>query len=123
MKPVDQQANDDCVRACAASLLELPLEEVPHFVAIGGSSWRFHFIQWLAQRGFGFLEIPFERLGRDSIAWYGGHYIVSGTSPRQPGGPMQHAVVFKDYSLAHDPHPSRAGLIGEPKLAFFLVKA
>lgn len=42
MKPVDQVIVDkgvgDCMRAAIASLLELPLDAVPHFL-INGSRW------------------------------------------------------------------------------------
>jgi hypothetical protein len=44
----------DCLRACMASLFELPLEEVPHFVA--SDNWFGLWIEWLNERGFGIWQ-------------------------------------------------------------------
>ena len=54
MIKVDQTLHDDCFRACLASLLELPIDEVPHFVRKYGNrkvGWVTYLRNWLAKRG------------------------------------------------------------------------
>ena len=114
MKPVDQtiladpSRNDgkdadgvpgDCWRACIASIVELPAEEVPHFGALEGpSEWWTATWKWLATKGYRIA-------GRNDGEWR----IGVGPSPR---GPFHHAVVLDSTgALAHDPHPSRLGLV------------
>lgn len=45
----DNVQRGDCMRAAVASLFELPLEEVPHFVAYG--DWWGVWTTWLEERG------------------------------------------------------------------------
>lgn len=42
----------------------------------------------------------------------GGYHIIGGPSPR--GGGILHAVVGLNGEVAFDPHPSKAGLAGDP---------
>lgn len=123
MKPVDQPFKNDCVRACIASILEIPIDEVPRFVEQNGSGWRVAVWNWLDARGYGFIEMPFKEVGRKNMFWTCGHFIAMGISPRHPDGKIQHAVVFKGYDLAHDPHPEKNGLVGEPLSAMFLIRS
>lgn len=104
MRPVDQlflvdrDGRGDCLRACVASVLELSPGEVPDFSMFG---WL-----WLdALALFCDVEtvVPHEASG---------FWIANGRSPR--GGGVRHSVVFHEQELAHDPHPSRAGLLGNP---------
>lgn len=100
----------DCLRATVASLLDLPLSEVPHFVQIdadGGPHWLHHLTDWLHQRGFALYEHVDPEPGE--------HYIATGPSPRSyyPGTGVVasiHATVYRDEQLVHDPHPSGVGL-------------
>ena len=119
MKPVDQLYTDlpgegdvvgDCWRASLASILELPAEEVPHFVALG-DSWVDATHAWLAKRG---LEGAFYDGGPPPE--YTGYAVATGKSPR---GDWNHAVVayvretgpsVAEVSLEHDPFPTRAFL-------------
>lgn len=117
MIPVDQdefydpnrsigEQRGNCWSATLASMLELPLAEVPNFVQIdvdGGENWWMHTQHWLAERGY-----------RLQMLWFGiepvhMHYIACGRSPRAEG--LYHSVVYLDGELAHDPHPSRAGIL------------
>lgn len=54
---------------------------------------------------------------RDMPAWIGGAVIARGKSPREKA----HAVLWDDDGLLHDPHPSRAGLVGEPTHAMLIL--
>lgn len=90
----------DCLRAAVASLLDLPPDEVPHFIESTGDWWE------------------------DMAAFARGHgYIVTQHGPdHEPPvfglafgftnrSDERHAVVYRDGAMAWDPHPSRDGLV------------
>ena len=123
MKPVDQEfthrpeigQHGDCQRAVIASLLELPITEVPHFLqdAAGDAVLYYEALQAFCRRhGFAYLTIP----ARSGAAFFGDdgdiYHEISGPSPR--GNGVYHAVVGCNGQVVHDPHPSRAGLAGDP---------
>lgn len=87
----------NCLQAAFASLLGMPLEAVPHFVAFG--SWDTALALWLAD--IGLTRIVEER---DSIPTTG-LCLVSGMTVRG----VRHTVVAIEGEV-WDPHPSRAGL-------------
>lgn len=114
----------DCFRACVASVLELPIEEVPHFcspaVMAGGVGWWAFFLDWCWLRGIEVL--CFWPDHGDRPRWwsirtpsYGapgtsgspvpppGYSILTGLSPRNHATGGMHAVVCLDGVLAHDP--------------------
>lgn len=115
MKPVMQEGTDDCLRACLASILELPLHEVvdtspPPGEIEGQSSWsQWNLVNgWLRERGWALWRIDGDHLKMmHTMAgprlWPNppGPYIGSGESPR--GG--FHAVVMHLGEIVHDPHP------------------
>jgi len=122
MKPVDQLITHDpengkfgdCQRAVIASLLCLPLEDVPHFneIAKGEPEAFWTSLQeFCASKGYAYLTVP----ARSGFAFFCGgedvYHEISGPSPR---GDFFHAVVGRDGEIVHDPHPSRAGLAGDP---------
>lgn len=107
----------DCWKACIASLLDLPMESVPHFAELG-DTW------WEATQEF----IETQKAGHELRWWedilavnVGSEFLIaSGPSPR---GDFQHAVIVdRAGQLVHDPHPSRAGLAG-PASTFFGLRA
>lgn len=107
MKPVNQTRFGDpggnCFSACVASLLELPLDEVPYFME--PEDWMGFFTDWL--RPHGFSPICFKALvGDEADRCLPGYYILGGKSSRG-----NHAVVAKGSKIVHDPHPSREGLL------------
>jgi hypothetical protein len=122
MIPVDQTKlyskdgihNGNCLAACLASLLEIPLWMVPPFEEMFGRGDH-------TPRMFDWLEKFF---GLD-LEWVEGHpvdnlpeyYIASGLSPRG----VLHAVIYSKGKLVHDPHFSRAG-IAEVDSCKYLVK-
>ena len=120
MTPQDQEflvapgQPGDCARAVVASLLDLPISEVPHFLAESDrTAFGFYTLieEFLEKHGYdvAWNATPLYHLkeGEDVYHW------ISGPSPR--GGGMHHAVVGLNGLIAHDPHPSRAGLLGTPK--------
>lgn len=123
MKPVDQEfvhlpeigQYGDCQRAVVASLLELPIAEVPHFLALSKNdpSEYWDMLQAFCRaRGFAYLTMP-ARCGALFFGEVGDVYHeIAGPSPR--GNGVTHAVVGCNGELFFDPHPSRAGLAGDP---------
>lgn len=102
----------NCLSACLASMLEIPVEDVPVFVK--SDSWFKDMCKWLVKNGY---EFKGSLYGTDILNYdigIGGYYIVSGLSPRQ-GKELaigtRHSVIFKDRKMIFDPHPSDAGLL------------
>lgn len=105
----------DCLRAAVASLLDLPVESVPHFAVYVDWFWAMR--RWARERDGDFTYFPFPvpdqyAAGWESVQTWGREHqanvLLSGPSPR---GPFWHVVVGNvDLQVIHDPHPSRAGL-------------
>lgn len=108
MKPVDQTVfgypNGNCFSACLASILELPLEEVPWFMAEG--DWLSRVQEWLKPRGLYAACLLIDTT--ESPFYPPGWHILSGQSPR---GDWLHAVVAQGTKIVHDPHPDKTGLV------------
>jgi hypothetical protein len=105
----------DCQRAVIASLLDLPISSVPHFlqVADGDPTIYWETLQtFVRTHGFAYLTMP----ARAGQAFFGDEgdvfHEISGPSPR--GNGVRHAVVGCNGEIVFDPHPSRAGLAGDP---------
>ncbi len=137
MTPVDQTIFEDhhgnCYAACIASLLDLPLDKVPNFIDLAGQDGNMTSIaaKWLEERGWALWECHY--LSQDDIShvFWGHrgpkHCILSGVSPRRraDGSKKWHATVGKvggyGIEMAHDPHPSRAGLVEGTRWVTFLL--
>jgi hypothetical protein len=104
MKPVHQTdfdfVNGNCMAACIASILELPIEIMPNYHS-DGEQWYRDWQVWLAPRNMQLLTFMY---GGEQPA---GYSILSGKSPRHDGN---HAVVALDGEIIHDPHPSGDGI-------------
>lgn len=114
----------NCYQAALASVLELPLEQVPHF-AQDMERWQETSSAWLSARGIirsfyvdenlaGLTYPLYIEAGSD---WWGtpasGAILgVLGAGP-SPRGPFRHVVVLSPESglMIHDPHPSGAGVL------------
>ena len=105
MIPVTQTAFGEvgnCFSACLASLLHLPIDQVPYFMEQG--KWYERAQAWLRRRGLYLVAFHYG-------AWEPpGYYVLGGTSPRSTRPQDKHAVVAFGSEMIHDPHPSRAGL-------------
>lgn len=99
----------NCYQAALATLLQLPLEEVPHFYDQGVFD-KFAEQEWLAERGFTmlWLTVPEFDLFKETAIRRCFH-LISGSTERF-NGEVDHVVVAKDGKTFFDPHPSRAGL-------------
>lgn len=103
----DASAPGNCLQTAVASLLDLPLEEVPHFVlneAMGGPAWFDGLLAFAKESG-----LRVEPLWDKNPAEPDEHYLAFGHTVRG----TYHAVVHLNGQLAHDPHPSGAGLLAE----------
>lgn len=121
MKPVDQEFINipgvqygDCQRACIASLLELPIAEVPHFLAIAeGDPETFWELLYEFCESKGYQYHPwFTARQMELEDDLDGYCVISGPSPR--GGGILHAVIGRYDQVVFDPHPSKTGLSGDP---------
>lgn len=111
--PGEERGN--CFQAAIASLLELPLDDVPHFVALGKDAWWTATEEWFAARG---VHIAWQPICEHGWLPLGLPIMVTGRSPR---GAWTHVVIYQDWELLHDPHPSGAGIVGRPTGAYYLL--
>jgi hypothetical protein len=109
--PVDEQRGN-CFQAVVASVLELPLDEVPHFVqdhvdTAGLRHWWDSFVAFVRTQGWAVhAAVPVTDYPEQ-------HLIVAGPSPRGTGDDgLWHAVIYRGGEMVHDPHPDRTGLRG-----------
>lgn len=104
-KPIEEydlSLRGNCLQACIASIFELSLEEVPHFIA--STEWPHNMDAWFAERNL--------------VVWFtmdqpwNAYYIKAGLSPRStnPEFPMYHATVAMNGEIVHDPNPAGGGL-------------
>jgi len=97
----------DCFSAFLASVLHLPIEDVPMFCH--KPEWRRNLNEWLKPRGLAFLTV---RLGEDqswaSLGITGMYCEVSGELVKDSG--ILHSTVGIDGITVHDPHPLSTGL-------------
>jgi len=111
--PVDQtrfgSPGGNCLAACVASLLELPLADVPQ---LGPTTWLDDLGAWLLKRGLYPICFKIDAPWRPT-----GLYILAGKSPR---GDFLHAVVARGDEVVHDPHPSRAGVLSHVDVTLFV---
>lgn len=123
MKPIMQNVFGDqgnCLSACIASLFETSIDVVPNFnegVKEGTPQddpesvtlfWA-KVDAFLEQNHFGIIHFT---PGIPIIKWLKGmkgYFIVGGKSPRG----YNHAVIYTENGLAHDPHPEGGDVIAE----------
>ena len=115
MTPVDQTIMGvplgDCYRACIASILDLPLDDVPNFYEDERGQTQAA-IEWLSSRGLWLWIVPNNdsvmsgRLSNDDNVMPEGFCIANGPGARG----CLHSVVWRHGKVVHDPSPSRAGL-------------
>lgn len=124
----------NCYAACIASMLEVPITEVPNvevFFDMESGFWSEVMMTFLNHKGwdlcsdimlrrfhpnetggFNFMssynpEKREERFIDDYYKYKDKFYLVSGDSPRG----IRHMCIYQNGLLVHDPHPSKDGLI------------
>lgn len=125
MQTIVDPERGNCFAACIASILDLPLSEVPNF-AVAADWWWFSFVTWAAERGYRVCSTT-EPENEMRLPPHGTYLLLGGQSPRFPKG-ILHSVVAtrtweraKPWRLVHDPHPSGDGILGEPTDAQWFV--
>ena len=103
----------NCYATCIASILGLPVEFVPNFCA--KEDWYSISQKWLGERGLMSICFTFDPF--ESEAYSHGISIASGPAIRG----HEHAVLWKNGKLFHDPHPSGAGLIKATNWEIFSI--
>ena len=116
---VDDEIKGNCFQAVLASLLELPLDEVPHFCQLcSDEDYWTEISRWLMPRGY--LYMCIEQIIVDKYAPFllqtGHYYIVSGDGPR---GHKHNCIACKG-KIVFDPHPSNDGLVTIDNYEFLL---
>lgn len=106
----------DCWRCCVAAVVQVPAEQVPHFMALNQGDADIQ--RWLMARGY--CQIRFDHpYGYPFIYTPGFHgdpeplvpIIAIGPTVRSLLPSHQHAVVMVGGKVVYDPHPSDAGLL------------
>jgi len=104
----------DCWRCCIAAMLQLPIDDVPHFLMWAkknGSSMHPDTQKWLNERGYCLVqanEFSFPRWAGKGFD--GMPVIASGPTSRSKTMREHHAVIMLGDKLLYDPHPSEDGL-------------
>ncbi len=107
----------NCAQAAFASILELPLNEVPHFAdglsdsLEDGSIFDERIRDWLRPKKLGLVGLS---VGPDNLeGWLeylsksDTHHLIAGKTVRG----FQHITVGFGGKIVHDPHPSDTGLL------------
>lgn len=124
---VKQTTPTNCFRACVATVLNIPIDEVPIACDGDGAHWNWDAFQdWLAGRGLQAIEVTFGNGGTIYPVRKPVTCILTGKSPRECTTGL-HAVVaefrgLEGFWLLHDPHPSESWIEdGDPTHATFFV--
>lgn len=108
MIPVYQNkigSNGSCFASCIASILELPIKDVPNFVEFG-KDWMLELWKFLEPKGLTYTSVNFKQHeAPERIP--SGYHIISGYAPRG----YRHSVVGFRGQCVHDPFPNGGGLI------------
>lgn len=112
----------DCWRTAIGCLLHTHPDVIPHFVGNDRKWWE-DTQAWLKTQGYALYEIcgHFDQVGHLGVTDC--HHLITGLSPRDPAN-VRHTVVGRDGVVVWDPHPSRAGILGDPSTWYlsFLIK-
>ena len=101
----------NCMMAALASLIEVPLEELPDLYdeeQKGGREWWEIVRDTAKAHGYGVVFYKIEGEEWPHIAPTGYHIAIGPTVRHET---MPHAVVALDGAVVHDPHPLQQGLV------------
>jgi hypothetical protein len=98
--------NGNCIQAVLASLLHLPIEDIPVFP--NPDTWIIDLNRWLRQFHLGYLPLTDFRDWRESLGLKACFHEVAGPSPADDS--VFHACVGLDGDVVFDPFPGAEGL-------------
>lgn len=107
----------NCFSAVLASLLHLPIEDIPVFCKLG--TWERDLNTWLRPYGLAFIQIRNMEEVCEVAGIQGWHHEVYGTTVR--GGDVLHANVGVDGRPVFDPHPDSTGLVNVAGYGVFIA--
>jgi hypothetical protein len=119
MIPVEQTKliypDGNCFPACIASILEIPLDDVPCF---HGENWLERYNEWLKDKNLCLINVLYLNAeGQPNVP--PGYSILAADSPR---GDYLHAVVCLNGEVVFDPHPQRdMGIREKREFSLFIV--
>lgn len=126
MKPVKQLIYNqgtngvgDCLRACVASIMELPIETVPNFVEYekGNAEYLEVLINFLKPYSLKPLTLWFADWNDEKNWIPPGYHMIYGYSERG----IKHAVVGYQGKVVFDPHPDETGLASIDSYTVFVA--
>jgi hypothetical protein len=124
MNPVDQTRtgnNGNCMQAVLATLLGVPLGDVPDFCNIyPAKDWYDHLVRWLVvARHKAYVSYGVENQSHvQPLIDSGILYVEAGESKSTPG--IQHAVISQNGKMVFDPNPLREGIVCTKSIEFML---
>lgn len=111
------EGEGNCLQACIASILELRLDQVPHFAKMYGDNWLSEFAEWLRHLCLSAITIKgFEPktstdlLNSSSLE---DCYVIVGGEGWSEG--VGHSVVYKGGEMVHDPVGKEGRGVKEPE--------
>jgi len=107
----------NCLSAVLASLLHLPIDEVPLFIS--PDTWVKDLNSWLRQFGLAYCMVEDFECHIDAYGIEGLWHEVSGNTTRSKD--VTHACVAKDGEFVFDPHPDDTGLTKITCHGFFIA--
>ena len=87
----------NCLQACLASLLEIPLEEAFDIRPYPDGEWQILLDDWFGRFGLYFLSVEY-----NAGIYYPAYTLLGGL--HRPTG-IPHVIVCKDGQFVHDPIP------------------
>lgn len=113
----------NCFTAVLASLLHLPIDQVPHFYDARDTKdtqWLARVNEWLRPYGLGYVEIDASLTALMSeIKLQEVHHEICGNTSRY--AETLHSCVAIDGKVAFDPHPDDSGLTKPRALGMFVA--
>ena len=115
----------DCHRAAVASMLDLPIDEVPHFGDGGpdGEEFNSRIQAFLLSRGLTRIQIPYSGKLEDVHLTLkhqnpDTHYFLGGHSKTG----VDHTVVCLNGEIVHDPSLNESGIVGPCEDGFYWIE-
>jgi hypothetical protein len=100
----------NCFQAALASILELPLDDVPDFCniyPIDTDEWYFRYIEWLQTKGLSVVTIGTDQGELEKVDCYKGCLLLVFGKNDQG---VEHCVIYKNGIPVHNPNPHCSGI-------------